>query len=239
MKTFRITAILFIAFIVATGLSAQSADDVIKDYIDALGGQKKLDKITSVQMKSQIESDMFEAEALTTVLNGKGYKMEMDVMGYLVETCYTDKEGWRTDPMAGEVIQFSDEEYQMGKGSIYVAGAFQNYKELGMTAELVGKEDVNGVNAHHVRFSMEGSDITPNHYFDPKTHLLIRTSVVVSGDQGEMEAITDFKDYKEIGGGIKMAHVMDIDYGGQMIMTNTINEVKVNVDVDESIFVSE
>jgi len=239
MKTFRITAMLFIAFIVTVGLSAQSADDVIKDYIDAVGGQKKLDKITSLQMKSQIESDMFEAEALTTVLNGKGYKMEMDVMGYLVETCFTDTEGWRTDPMAGTTITIPDEEYQMGKGAIYVAGAFQNYKELGMKAEMVGKKDVMGVNTHHIRLSKEGSEISTNHFFDPKSHLLIRTSVVVESDQGEMEAITDYKEYKEIDGGVKIAHVMDIDYGGQMMMTNTISEVKVNIDVDESIFKSE
>ena len=238
MKNNRIIAIFFAFFIVSVGLSAQSADDVIKDYIDALGGQKKLDKITSVQMKSQIVSDMFEGDATTTVLNGKGYKMEMDVMGMLVETCYTDEGAWRSDPMSGEIIQFSDEQYQMGKGVIYVAGAFQNYKEMGMTAEMLGKEDVNGVNTHHIRLSKEGSEISTDHFFDAKTNLLIRTSVVVSGDQGEMEAITDYKDYKEIDGGVKMAHVMDIDYGGQMVMTNTISEVKVNVDVDQSIFKS-
>lgn len=239
MKNNRIIAIFFAFFIVSVGLSAQSADKVIEDYIDALGGQKKLDKITSVQMKSQIVSDMFEGDATTTILNGKGFKMEMDVMGYMVETCYTDEGAWRSDPMSGEIIQFSDEEYQMGKGAIYLAGFFQDYKELGMTAELVGKADINGVNTHHIRLSKEGSEISTEHFFDAKTNLLIRTKIVVVGDQGEMEVINDYKDYKEIDGGVKMAHVTDIDYGGQMVMTNTISEVKVNVDVDMSIFKSE
>lgn len=236
MKTYRIIAVLFAFFIATAGLSAQSAEGIIKDYIDALGGQKKLDKVTSVQMKSLIESDMFEAEAHTTVLNGKGYKMEMDVQGYLIETCFTDKGGWRTDPMAGTTVEIPEEEFKMGKGAIYVAGPFQNYKDMGITAELVGRKEINGVNAYHLRLSMEGTEITPNHYFDPKSHLLIRTVVVVDNQGMEMEAITEYKDYKEIEGGIKIAHVMDIDYGGQMSMTNTISEVKVNVPVDESIF---
>ena len=93
MKTNRIIAFFFASFVISIGLSAQTADGVINDYLSAIGGKKKLSKISSMQMKSQIESDMFEAEAITTILSGKGFKMEMDVMGYLVETCYTDKEG--------------------------------------------------------------------------------------------------------------------------------------------------
>jgi len=53
-----------------------------------------------------------------------------------------------------------------------------------------------------------------------------------------MEAVTDYKDYKEIDGGIKLAHVQEIDYGGQMSMTNTIGTVEVNLPVDPGIFVS-
>lgn len=236
MKTNRIIAFLFLSFFLSAGLMAQSAEKVIDDYLSALGGKKKMEKITSLQMKSQIESDMFEAEATTTVLNGKGYKMEMDVMGYLVETVYTDEGGWRTDPMAGDIVELSEEEHQMGKGAIFVGGPFQDYKNLGMNAELVGKKDIDGVSTHHVKLQPEGSEIVANHYFDAKSKLLIRT--VVEADQG-MEIVTDYKDYKEIEGGIKMPHVTDIDYGGQMVMTQTISEVKVNVPVDESIFKSE
>ena len=51
-----------------------------------------------------------------------------------------------------------------------------------------------------------------------------------------MEAITDYKDYTEIEGGVKMAFVQEIDYGGQMSMENTIKSVEVNIPVDEGIF---
>jgi len=238
MKTNRILACLFVSFIISAGLSAQSADDVIKDYIKAIGGKKKLNKITSLKMESQIESDMFEATAVTTVLTGKGYKMDMDVMGYQVETCFTDEGGWTTDPMSGSTIQMPDDQYKIGKGAIYVAGPFEKYKDLGLSAEMVGRAEVNGVNTYHVRFTVDGTDISTDHYFDPDTHLLIRTTAVVDNQGSEMEAITDYKDYIEIDGGIKLAHVQEIDYGGQMSMTNTIGTVEVNLPVDPGIFVS-
>ena len=45
MKTNRIFAFLFLSFFVSAGLFAQSADDVIGDYLKALGGKKNMEKI--------------------------------------------------------------------------------------------------------------------------------------------------------------------------------------------------
>jgi len=237
MKKHRILALLFVSFMISGGLWAQTAEDVINDYLSAIGGKEKLKKINSMKMTSQIFSDMFEADAVTTVLNGKGYKMEMDIQGFLVETCFTDKEGWQTDPMAGSVVEMPEDQYKLGKGAIYVGGIFGNYKDLGYSAELVGRAEVNGVNTYHVKLTMEGTDLSSNHFFDPDTHLQIRTVVVVDNQGMEMEVVTDYKDYQEIDGGVKMAFMQEIDYGGQMSMENALKSVEVNIPVDESIFV--
>lgn len=237
MKKLRILIMLFISVIISAGLWAQTADDVINDYLSAIGGKEKLAKINSMQMTSEIFSDMFEADAVTTVLNGKGYKMEMEIQGYLVETCFTDKVGWQTDPMAGSVAEMSEDQYKLGKGAIYVGGPLGNYEDLGYSAELVGRADVNGINTYQVKLTMEGTDLSSNHFFDPDTHLQIRTVVVIDNQGTDMEVVTDYKDYKEIEGGIKMAFTQEIDYGGQMSMENALKSVEVNIPVDEGIFV--
>jgi hypothetical protein len=237
MKTHRILASLLATFMISGGLWAQTADDVINDYLSAIGGKDKLNKINSMKMTSVIYSDMFEADAVTTVLNGKGYKMEMDIQGYLVETCFTDKAGWQTDAMSGSVVEMPEDQYKLGKGAIYVGGLFGNYKDLGYSAELVGRADVNGVNTYQVKLSMEGTDLSSDHFFDPDTHLQIRTVVVVDNQGADMEVVTDYTDYKEIEGGVKMAFKQEIDYGGQFSMENAIEKVEVNIPVDEGIFV--
>jgi hypothetical protein len=237
MKTHRILASLLATFMISGGLWAQTADDVINDYLSAIGGKDKLNKINSMKMTSVIYSDMFEADAVTTVLNGKGYKMEMDIQGYLVETCFTDKAGWQTDAMSGSVVEMPEDQYKLGKGAIYVGGLFGNYKDLGYSAELVGRADVNGVNTYQVKLSMEGTDLSSDHFFDPDTHLQIRTVVVVDNQGADMEVVTDYTDYKEIEGGVKMAFKQEIDYGEQFSMENAIEKVEVNIPVDEGIFV--
>ncbi len=229
-------ALLVVSCVISTGLSAQSADDVIKDYLSAIGGKSKLNKITSMKMKAEISSDMFEGNAVITVLNGKGFKLDLDVMGMQIETCFTDTEGWSTDPMAGSVVDMPEEQYKMGKGAIYIAGPYDSYKDLGYTAELVGRADIGGVNTYQVRLNMDGTDMSTDHFFDPDSHLLIRTVAVVENQGMEMETVTDYKDYKEVDGGIKVAHIQEVDYGGQMSMTNKTVSVEVNVPVDPAIF---
>jgi len=239
MKSNRILATLFISCLISGSLWAQTAEGVINDYLSAIGGKKKLSKIETMKMTSEILSDMFEADAVTTVLNGKGYKMEMEIQGFQVVTCFTDKEGWQTDPMAGSVVEMPEDQYKLGKGAIYLGGPFENLKDLGYSAELVGRTEVNGVNTHHVRLTMEGTDLSSNHFFDPDTHLLIRTVVVVDNQGTDMEAVTDYKDYQEIEGGVKLPFVQEIDYGGMMSMEINTKSVEVNVPVDPAIFVLE
>ncbi|MDF1574810.1 MAG: hypothetical protein P1P86_06415 [Bacteroidales bacterium] len=78
----------------------------------------------------------------------------------------------------------------------------------------------------------------PN-YFDPDTHLLIRSVVTVEAQGSEMDMLTEYKDYKEVDGGIKLSHMQEIDFGGQMSMENKITSVEMNVPVDPAIFVRE
>ena len=165
--------------------------------------------------------------------------MEMDVMGYQSINCWTDKGGWRTDPMSGTTEQIPEDEYRFGKGQIYVGGPWLRYKEIGFNAELVGIAEVNGVSAFHIRFTMEGVDNSIDHFFDPNTYLLIRSNTMVEAQGMELEVITTYKDYKEIEGGVKLPHVQDISYGGQMSMTNTLSSIDVNIPVDPSIFANE
>ncbi|MCK4988997.1 MAG: hypothetical protein KAS29_00870, partial [Bacteroidales bacterium] len=146
---------------------------------------------------------------------------------------------WRTDPMAGSTVKIPDDQYKIAKGAIYIAGPYEKYKDLGYSAELVGRADVNGVNTYQIRFTVDGTDLSIDHFFDPDTHLLIRTLTVVEEQGSEMEVVNDYKDYKEVEGGIKLAHIQEIDYAGQMSMTITIGTVEVNISVDPGIFVNE
>ena len=46
-----------------------------------------------------------DTPATTTILNGKGYKVEMEMNGQKVVSCLTDTGGWMISPMMGTAPQ--------------------------------------------------------------------------------------------------------------------------------------
>jgi hypothetical protein len=91
MKNRRIIALAFFALLGAGYVTAQTADEIISKYVQAIGGKDQLAKFTSVYTESTMEIMGMQGILKSTTLNGKGMKTEMDIMGNIITTCYTDK----------------------------------------------------------------------------------------------------------------------------------------------------
>ncbi len=104
MKTYKSFALALIALFCAVAVSAQTADEIIGKYVQAIGGKDTLNKITSIYTESIMDVMGTQAAVKTTTLNGKGMKQEIDIMGSLMTTCYSDKGGWSINPMTGATL---------------------------------------------------------------------------------------------------------------------------------------
>ena len=60
---------------------AQTADEIIDKYVQALGGKDKLTSIQSIVMQGKVSAQGMEIPVSTTILNNKGSKVEFSVMG--------------------------------------------------------------------------------------------------------------------------------------------------------------
>lgn len=238
MKTCRSFALAFIALFCAVTVSAQTADEIIGKYIQAIGGKDFINKITSVYYESTYEAMGTMGPVKMTTLNGKGMKQEVDIMGSPMITCYTDKGGWSTNPMAGITTpeDMTEAQYKAGKDQIVIEAPFINYAENGSKVELLGNELVGDVNAYKIKLTTRDST-TSLFFFDPNTYYLVK-SVQESDMQGQMiENIMTYSDYK-ITDGYAMPYKMNMDMGGgQFTMTLTVDTVKLNVPVNDSIFI--
>ena len=236
MKIFK-TILLLNVFVLGGALvSAQSADDIFSKYVKAIGG-KNLDKVQSLYTES--EADIMGNPSLqkTTVLNGKGYKTEMEIMGAVITTCINETGGWTINPMMGgsAAEDIPQEQYDQAKSQIFVAGPFSAYADLGYKAEVLANEKVGAVDASVVKLTAPGGTTSMN-YFDPGTGFLIQT-VQESDMQGQMvETVIGFSDYKEVGG-IMLPHKTSIDVGGMFQMTSTVTKAEVNKEIDPAIFI--
>lgn len=238
MKTFKTILLLNIFVFCGVLVSAQSADEIISKYIEAIGGKKKLSKIQTLYTESEADIMGMASIQRTTVLNGEGYKMEMEINGEVITNCITETGGWSINPMAGSSAaeDMTEDQYDEVRTQIFVGGPFTVFGNLGYKVEALGNETVGNVNAAKVKLTSPGGT-TSVHFFDPSTGYLIQT-VQESETQGQMvETVISFSDYKEVDG-ITLAHTIDLDVsGGMFVMTMNITKVEVNKTVDPDIFI--
>jgi len=238
MKTIKLFTFFIIVLLSAGNIKAQTADEIINKYLDAIGGKDMLSKITSVYMESTIDVMGMQGVMTMTTLNGKGMKQDVDIMGSIITTCFTDKGGWGVNPMTGSSTPepMSDVQYNTGKDQIYVGGPFINLTEKGYKAELLGTENVASVNAFKLKLTAPDST-SSLFYFDPTTGFMVQ-SVSQSEMQGQMvDNVITYSDYKATDGYF-VPNKLDMSMaGGQVAMLMLVTKVELNKPVDEAIFV--
>lgn len=236
MKKFRTT--LFLAALVISGAyaPAQTADEVISKYLQAIGGKDFIANINSLYTESSMDIMGNETTQKVTVLNGKGYKQELEIMGSSIVTCFTENGGWTINPMTGgnDAVEMPAEQFNAGKDQIFVGGALLDYSEKGYKAELAGNGPVGAVDAIKVKLTSPDNN-SSLFFFDPSTGHLLRT-VQQTEVQGQIVDNTiTFTDYRTTEG-YTVPHTINIDIGGMFDMAATVTKVEINKPVDAAIF---
>jgi len=182
-----------------------TGEQVINDYIAALGGSQKLKAIKTVSttMSSSIMGQ--EATIQSYKKTPNMYAQAITFSGMIVQEQKTDgmigmraqmgnkqmmEPGEELEDLKSEATPFEQLEYNNGK----------------YTLTLIGIENVDGVNCYKLSVKEpNGKDHTE--YYDIKTNLLIKLVAVEQGPQGPITVSTDFKNYKEVAG-IMVPHTL-------------------------------
>jgi len=232
MKTLIKGALLLSAAFGIVSTQAQSVDDIVSKHIDALGGKTVLNSIKSVYVESTVEIMGNEAPSTTYILNGKGYKNELDFNGTKIIQCVTDKGGWAINPMAGSTTAqaIPADQLKSYQLQLSVGGPLMDYAAKGYKAELIGKDSV----AYKVRLTTpDGIDIT--YFIDMKTYLIDKAMNKVSMAGQSIETTAVFSDYKKTDAGYTMAYSQQVIL--PQVTLNIINKkVEMNKDIDPAIF---
>ena len=235
MKSLK-TGILALAVLV-TGISvnAQTADEIITKHFEAIGGKAKIAEIKSIRTESNYDIAGQSAPSITTVLNGKGFKNEIDFGGQKMVQVVTDKGAWMINPMAGQSapVSLPEKQAKAAVDQIYVGGPLLDYAGKGYKVELAGREDVKGVNAYKLKVSKDGNESF--FYIDPTKYYLIKRVAAVEVEGQKTETATFYSDFKKTDFGYTMPYTMEIVLP-QISLVGTITKVDINQPVAESIF---
>src|SRR5260221_13640904 len=100
MKTLKKSSFLLLSgFLVSGSLWAQSADDIVSKYVDAIGGRKLGCGMNSIVIQRSVWGIGSAAPSPTHILNGKGVKKETKFQSTKEGNCITDKNGWGIKPL--------------------------------------------------------------------------------------------------------------------------------------------
>jgi hypothetical protein len=237
MKTIRLLLLTFVAASITGSVSAQTADEIISNYVKAIGGRERLQKITSLYAEGTIEAMGMQGPIKSYTINGKGTRRDIDINGTIIVDCFGEKDGWSINPMAGSgtAETMTQEQYNAGKDDINVGGPWVDFTAKGYKAELLGNETIGTANTFKIKITSTDNISTIN-YFDATTFYLIRT-VRQTEMQGQMiETIITFSDYKESEGYL-MPYKMEMDMaGGQFQMVMTFTKLELDKPIDAAVF---
>lgn len=208
-----------------------TAEKVISNYVEALGGAKKLEEVKSLKtvMKATIQGMEL---TMTSSKKVAGKSMtEVTVGGNVMQKSITDGK----EVMQMQMGQKAPVDAATKEKSLFEAQLFPETSMAAMNVkpQLKTIESIDGKEAYVVEYSFPSGEKV-SHYFDRVTGLKVQSVQQVKSPQGVIAVPTRYLDYKEVNG-IKFPHTLEVSQG-PMNFKFQLSNIEVNPSLDDSMF---
>ena len=207
-------------------------ESVINDYVEALGGVKKLKKLNSLVSQYSAEIPGAPAKVEIEILQQQPnlFSFSMNMMGMTVQRQFFNGNTGFNDGMQGKTeiaakeLEKSKMEYKLASELNY----FDNYN-----AELKGIDVMDGEEVYVlVRTDEDGANATE--YYSVASQFLLKSEEVIDTPQGEMAQSSVYQNYQSVKG-VAFPHTIIQNVAGQSIKMK-LDKVIVNKPIDVSRF---
>ncbi|WP_310380252.1 outer membrane lipoprotein-sorting protein [Flavobacterium sp.] len=209
MKTLKLSFAILLFSVATTSVFAQTADEIISNYITTIGGAEKLKALKGVKMEMTLNQGMEIPMEIVQLAGGK-MSMKFNIQGKEItqlasngvtvwSTNFNSMKAEKADTETTANAILSNEDFP---------DAMLDYKAKGYSAEYIGKETKEGTECFKVKFtkkpiSVDGikvEDVT-YYYFDTENSLPILTETEIKqGPQKGQKSISTMSDYQEVEG---------------------------------------
>jgi hypothetical protein len=196
--------LLLVALIFASdGAVAQSVDDVVDRFIDAIGGSAAIDSIDNlVYSNGTYAEDDFTSDGNATMslarpwfkLVGDKARPDSYMEGY-------DGAAWEWYPDPGVVLRTTGAASAAIRHYAGVEHPLVDYRQKGSVAELLGESELDDRPVQVVRLSRRDG-FTEQFYLDRETGLVIASGAAapIHAFGAEVSQVTRITDYRDVGG---------------------------------------
>jgi len=212
-----------------------SLDQVLQHYFQATGFDK-MQQLKTIRMTGTITKQTTMPLKIIKMRPAK-YKMENDVADIYTCQTYDGQTAWEiTTPWTGNTKPHSMK--ADATNEIIVKADFDgvlfHWKEKGHKAELTGKEKYNDSIVYKIRLT-RNDGVIEYYFINSVSFLLVKKSRMVTSDGKEIESISTFTDFREIGG-IKFPYTNENFMDGQFYSIIEYDTIEVNQRIDPAIF---
>jgi hypothetical protein len=166
----------------------QDLEELIARHIEAMGGVQRQKAIQTVRVTQKVETGDPARDYEFTIMRKRGNKFRMEDPA-ITNGCDGQK-GW---------IKFGNLPAKAAPGNCSgladIDSLLMDYKEKGISVELVGKEEIEGQKLYHLKVTRKNGRLL-HFYLDAETFLLAR----IVGEENGMHHEDIFSDYRKVDG---------------------------------------
>ncbi|HXC06349.1 MAG TPA: hypothetical protein VNZ86_16440 [Bacteroidia bacterium] len=240
MKLIQTTLVCLLFISGGIRLSAQTADEIVDKYVKAIGGREKLNAVKTAKFTVKMNANGMDFPMVTYLKMPGSLRTETLFQGMLAVSVYDSKTktGWNLNPIMGDTIPQKMNSEQTTEMEEYteemIASALVNYKASGSTLELIGKEDLEGVDVYKLMLTKKNKTVV-YYSLDASSYLILKETTKTKFMDKEVEAETFYSNYKPFNG-IQIACTTENKEGGQLQVQFSMDKVELDIPMDDALF---
>jgi hypothetical protein len=240
---------ILLSFTLFTGLVAesvaQSAQDVVNKYLQAMGGKERLQSINSLYQEGiAVLENGSQAVCHTWRVYDRVYREEVTLATGKLVIVVTPRQGWSSGPgTAGLFKPMTVQQFKSMQPEIDPGGPLVDYGAKGNKLEMAGRDTVDGQPCYKLRVYFPSGG-TATYSIDARTWYILRAShhggnvlgtIAPAGSKDEHpdgDVSIEYSNYKVIPGGYIFPYSITLGLYGAKI---SIAKIQVNGNVDADV----
>jgi hypothetical protein len=222
---------------------AQSLEEILGRHIEARGGAERIQGVRDARIRGTmtVGPDMTAPFTMEWKRPDR-MRLELVVDGQTGVQAFDGTVGWTHLPFLGQTapqrLGTAEAREMQSRAADVIEGPLIQHHEKGHRVELVGRSEIEGAPAHHLRVTLRGGDVVEL-WLDADTHLEIQQRGRIHRADEELETVTVYGSYREVAG-LVLPHRLTTRLQGSPVQVPpqvlSIDSYSFDVDLEESRF---
>ncbi|GAF82624.1 unnamed protein product, partial [marine sediment metagenome] len=213
----------------------KTADEIIAEYIEAVGGRARIDSVQSLRMTGKNVHLGGEIAMMAVYQRPNKLRIEFINQGVTSIHAFDGEVAWSVNPFMGRPApqKLPPDQAKVVSQQADIDGPLIDYRKKGHQVELLGKEEFKGSEVYQLKLTKKSGEVE-YHYLDAERFLPVRITGEHAFENLPGKYDVAYGDYRAVDG-LLIAH--KVEQGGSGAKNDIIyDKVEINVKVPDDYF---